>query len=181
MTFYRPGFTILLMTLVACTSQVPQIIKTAPANNPQLQQVVDDPDKHLAQQVRWGGVILNTKNLQQSTRLTILAIALNDDGEPKTNGSSWGRFIANFSEFLEPSVYANGRMITIVGNIQNLETLKVGEYPYPHPVVRVTAHYLWPQPPASVNHDWPPFWYDPWYYPYPYPYPYYRPYRPHRP
>ena len=168
---------ILLMLITACSSQVPQIIKTRPTINPDLTQVVDHPEKYKTQQVRWGGVILNTDNQAKSTRLTILAMPLDDDGEPKIRSASGGRFIASFADFLEPSVYANSRMITIVGNLQGVETLKVGEYPYPHPVVRVSAHYLWPQIQPSVNNDWPPYWYDPWYYPYPY----YRPYRPMRP
>ncbi|MCW8956071.1 MAG: Slp family lipoprotein [Gammaproteobacteria bacterium] len=173
----RLGLLALILALCACASHVPPIIKTAPANNPELQQVVDHPKKHLAQQVRWGGGILNTENRANSTRLTILAMPLNDDGKPNTHHPGLGRFIADFAEFLEPSVYANSRMITVVGDIQGVEILNVGEYPYPHPVIKVVAHYLWPLPNPTVNHDWPPFWYDPWYYPYPY----HRPYRPLRP
>lgn len=175
--YTRLGLIILVVAITACASPVPQIIKTPPTDNPGLQQVVKHPQTHLNQQVRWGGVILNTENRVSSTRLTILAMPLDNDGEPNTSRSSWGRFIADFSEFLEPSIYANSRLITVVGNIQSVETLKVGEYAYPHPVVRVMAHYLWPQPKPYVNHDWPPYWYDPWYYPYPY----YRPYRPYHP
>lgn len=172
----RPGSLILLLAVSACTSNVPDNIKTAPARNPALTQVLEHPEQYQSQQIRWGGIILNTENLTNSTRLTVLALPLDNDGEPRTNNSSWGRFIADFGEFLEPSVYANNRMITIFGNIQDVETLKVGEYPYSHPVIKVVAHYLWPQPIPSIHHDWPPYWYDPWYYPYPY----YRPYRPHR-
>lgn len=172
----RLGSLILLLSVIACTSHVPDNIKIAPAHNPTLAQVLEHPEQNQAQQIRWGGIILNTENLTNSTRLTILAMPLDSEGEPKTNSSSWGRFIADFADFLEPSVYANNRMITIFGDIQSLETLKVGEYPYPHPVIRVVAHYLWPQPIPYMHHDWPPYWYDPWYYPYPY----YRPYRPNR-
>lgn len=175
--YSRLGSIILVLAITACASSVPQIIRTAPANNPNLQQVVDHPQKHLSQQVRWGGIILNTENRVNSTHLTILALALDDDGEPKTSSASQGRFIADFSEFLEPSIYANNRIITVIGDIHSVETLKVGEFPYPHPVIMAVAHYLWPQPIPSLYHDWPPYWYDPWYYPYPY----YRPYRPFRP
>ena len=177
--YSRLGLIILVLTISACTSSIPQIIKTAPANNPDLQQVVDHPQKHLSQQVRWGGIILNTENRVNSTRLTILALPLDNDGEPRTSSGSQGRFIADFSEFLEPGIYTKNRIITVIGDIKSVETLKVGEFPYPHPVIRAVAHYLWPQPIPAVYHDWPPYWYDPWYYPYPYPY--YRPYRPFRP
>ena len=39
--YSRLGLIILVLTISACTSSIPQIIKTAPANNPDLQQVVD--------------------------------------------------------------------------------------------------------------------------------------------
>ena len=170
----RPGVLLLTLLLSACASQVPQLIREAPADDPPLEQVRENATDHLGQQVRWGGIIIETGNQEDATRLTMLGRPLYKDGQPKFTDDSAGRFIAIVPTFLDPQVYAPERQVTVTGTLLNTEAGKVGEYPYSYPVIQADAWYLWPEqtePPYGYPY---PGWYDPWFYDpwYPYGYPY---------
>jgi outer membrane lipoprotein len=129
--------------------------------------------------VRWGGVILDTENRQDTSSLTIVAFPLKDSGEPLVSDTSTGRFIAKFDEFLEPTIFSRDREITVTGKLMKTKTLDVDEYAYEYPVVQVEHHYIWPVRKDPAYSDYPRYWwYDPWY-PYPYYYPVYYPHYPH--
>jgi outer membrane lipoprotein len=149
--------------LGACASQIPQAIRNPPADNPPVAAVRDDTAAYEARRVRWGGVILATDNRESSTRLTILARPLDGHGRPEDSDDSEGRFIAIVQEFLEPSVYAADRKVTVSGILSHSETGRVGEFPYTYPVVRAETVYLWPKE-IPVPAGYYPWWYDPWYY-----------------
>jgi outer membrane lipoprotein len=168
------------LLLTGCTSQIPQNIKHAPPNNPSIEDVRNSVIQNQIWQVRWGGEILETENLEHETRLTVLASPLSKDGEPKMTDNSEGRFIAIVPIFLDPKVYASGRQLTISGTLLRYEDSKVGEFTYRYPVVQADSYYLWPEvitPPYGYPY---PGWYDPWFYDpwfyrpwYPRRYPYY--------
>lgn len=170
------GGLLFILLISACSSHIPPEIKQPLEGSPSVTAVRDRADAYISQKVRWGGVILQTENKDDASRLTIVAFPLSDDAEPRTSEHSPGRFIAVFNQFMEPTVYSKDREITVTGNLLRTETLDVGEFPYEYPVIQVEQHYLWPVRDESTYHDYPPYWwYDPWY---PY-YPYYYPYYPH--
>lgn len=171
------GFVTGFSLLTACASNVPEVIKTAPPNNPGLEQVREQPLEYMSQSIRWGGIILETENTQHETWLTLLALKLNSVGKPVISDNSVGRFIAIVPQFLEPAVYARDRMLTVRGKVLRVETRQIGEFSYQYPVIQVEHHYIWPKETEPSYYDNPPWWYDPWYGPY---YPYYHPYWPHR-
>ncbi len=173
-TTIRSGWLVLILLMAACSSSIPVEIRQTLVNAPGVAQVRGQPDSYLSQQVRWGGMILETENKQNSSWLTIIAFPLSDRGEPQTSARSPGRFIARVDEFLEPLVYGRDRLITVKGSFSKTEMLKVGEYPYLYPVIDVEHYYLWPVKQVPHYVDYPPYWrYDPWYYPsYPWRYPY---------
>lgn len=159
------AFFSLLLTLVGgCQSGIPAEIRASVDNAPSVDQVRQNPGEYMQQGVRWGGLILDIENRQDTSRLTVMGLPLNDNGKPSTYETSPGRFIAQLDSFIEPLEYARDRRITFIGTIVGTETLKVGEYPYAYPVIQVDQHYLWPKT-VPVN-SYPPYWrYDPWYYP----------------
>jgi len=171
---------LLSMLLHACTSQIPQNIRQAPPNNPSIEQVRSSPVENQIWLVRWGGEILETENLENETRFTVLASKLSKSGEPGTTDDSEGRFIAIVPVFLDPKVYAPGRYLTVSGTLLRFEDRKVGEFDYRYPVLEADSYYLWPEE-VTPAYGYPyPGWYDPWYYDpwfyrpwYPRRYPYY--------
>lgn len=160
--------------LMSCSAHIPLEIQQPAVPELKLEQVQTNIDAYLSDNVRWGGIILETNNREQATWLTIMAQPLDGRGRPGTTDISHGRFIAIIAEFLEPKLYARDRQITVSGQVKSSEIRRIGEFDYNYPVIEVRSHYLWPE----LLPDYPidPFWYhDPWRYPY-YPYyPYYSP------
>ena len=172
------GLLALFVLVSACSTHIPPEIKRPLDGSPGVAQVRHQTDAYLSQKVRWGGIILQTENKQNISKLTIIALPLSANGEPLSSDQSQGRFIAIIDEFVEPQVYSPEREITVTGQILRAETLKVGEFPYKYPVIQVDHYYLWPPEPEQLYPDYPPYpWiygpYYPWHFPYHYPYHYY--------
>jgi outer membrane lipoprotein len=166
----RSGAVIWILLISACASQIPPEIRQAPENTPGVAQVYASVDNFVSQKVRWGGVILQTENKNDSSWLTIVAFPLTGRGEPLSSGQSQGRFIAVVDQFLEPLVYSADREVTIAGEVLRSETIQVDEFSYKYPVIKVDQLYLWPERSEQRYNNYPPYWYDPWYYPFHRPY-----------
>ena len=159
---------------LSCSAHIPPEIKQPLEGAPSVAQVREAAASHLSQTVRWGGVILDIENKQESSWLTVVAFPLDDDGEPRTSEQSTGRFIVIVEEFLEPFVYSPDREITVIGQLLRMETFDVGEFSYEYPVIQAKHYFIWPVREEPVYIDYPPYWwYEPWYPYYSYPYPYY--------
>ena len=167
------GLLISVLLISACASQIPAEIRQAPDGAPGVAEVRANMDSHVSQKVRWGGVILQTENKNDSSWLTVVAFPLTSRGEPLSSGQSQGRFIAVVDQFLEPLVYSADREVTIVGDLLRSEKLQIDKFFYEYPVIKVDQLYLWPVKSERQFSNYPPYWYDPWYYPFHYPY--YRP------
>lgn len=159
--------------MAACSSSIPPEIRQTLDNGPGVAQLREQPDNYIEQQIRWGGMILETENRENTSWLTIISYPLTDSGEPQTYAQSPGRFIAIVNDFLEPLIYGQDRLITVKGNFFETETINIGEYPYEYPLIVVDHYYLWPEKREPRYVDYPPYWgYDPWFYPgYPWHYP----------
>lgn len=166
---------LLAATAVGCASNVPAPIRQETPAAPRVAEVRGDPERFVGSEVRWGGVIVLTRNEAEVSVVEVVERSLDGSGRPKLSDRSEGRFLARVPGFLEPTIYAQGREITVVGRLAEPRSGTIGESPYLYPVVDAQTYHLWPERPSP---DYDPFWYDPWYpwYPY-YPYPWrYRPY-----
>jgi outer membrane lipoprotein len=98
----------------------------------------------IGKRVQWGGVILTTTNLEESTRIEVLAYPLDGDDRPLTGGTPLGRFILEHNGFLEPATYAEGRLITVVGTVTGTQRGQLGDSDYSYPVIAARQPHLWP-------------------------------------
>lgn len=170
----RPvGPLLLALLLGGCASQVPGPIREGVPEGPGFKEIRQDPVAHVGERVRWGGTITEVENRESSTWIQVVARDLSNRGRPEREGRSKGRFIAVIEGFVDPAVYAENRLLTVVGRLQEPVTRKIGEYSYRFPVVRAESHYLWPRAPdvPAGRHYWP-HYPDPWY-------PYHSPYYPY--
>lgn len=93
--------------------------------------------------VVWGGTILDVKNLEKQTRLEILAYPLNDRYRPLTDKKPLGRFIILHSGFLEPTTFALGKSLSVLGKVDGTQSGKVGETRYTYALVKSQQLHLW--------------------------------------
>lgn len=161
---------ILIMGISACASQIPLVIRTQPATQVALNDAQVSHDTALSLKVRWGGTIARVINESDFTYFEIVERKLSKSGRPLNTDASGGRFLAKIKGFLDPAIYAEGRLITVVGNIIGQETRPIGQFSYPFVVLEAENFYLWEKQP-DVYYEVDPFWYyDPWY---PFPHRYY--------
>ncbi len=94
--------------------------------------------------VRWGGTIASINNQSAGkTRLEVVSRPLYGGGRPIHDDRSDGRFVAIVNAFLDPEIVKVGRDITVLGNVQRLESGTVGESAYVYPVVVVESYRYW--------------------------------------
>ncbi len=151
---------------------MPPPIRTELPDPPSLKEVRQDPSAFVGERIRWGGTIARVENREKVTRIQLVARRLGKEGRPRAEGRSNGRFLTEVEGFLDPVVYAQGRLLTVVGRLQEPETRPIGDYPYRFPVVRAESHHLWPEPDPIRSpryYDGP--YGDPWYRFHPYGHP----------
>lgn len=127
--------------------------------------------------VRWGGVLVDTRNESDRTCFEVLSRDLDRYMRPIVDDDrTAGRFIACTNGFHDPEIYSEGREVTITGVVQSLEDRRIEEFDYRYPVLEITDSVLWEKRRTVMMyrpyHD--PF-YNPYYWGNPYwgHYPYY--------
>ncbi len=167
----HPIFVLMLaLTVAGCATTVPRSIREAAPGNITVSQAQAAGARLVGAQVRWGGTIADTKNHARDTWIDVVERPLDSDGRPQQTDRTGGRFLVQVTGFLDPSIYARGRDITVSGTLLAPKTGTIGEFPYTFPVVKTQQLHLWPRP-VPVRQYNSPFWPGPWY-PWGYPFPY---------
>lgn len=145
----RPIVNILLggciLALSGCASNIPRPIQEPPADNPGINQVRHNIDQYTGSMVRWGGIIAAVENRENETWIEVVAQDLGSYGQPRDDDDSQGRFLARIEGFVDPQIYAEGRQLTIAGEVESRIVRRIGEHPYTYPLVRATSYHLWPE------------------------------------
>lgn len=153
------------LLLTACASQVPEAVRLDLGENPSVRQAQLQSEALSGKRVRWGGEILGVINHREFSDVVILRRALFNGGEPRPSGGEARRFIARFRGFVDPAEFASQQRLTVVGRLDGSEVLKVGEYDYVHPLVRVEQSHRWAQYKPVPEPPWirDPFYCDPFF------------------
>ena len=107
------------------------------------QRAVNENDALKGEPVLWGGVVIVSTNLKDSTQIEILAYPLKSNHRPDREQAPLGRFLAVHKGYLETTDYAQGRQITVRGTLSDKRIGRVGEAEYTYPVVNITQLHLW--------------------------------------
>lgn len=93
----------------------------------------------------FGGTIIETRNLEQRTEITLLAYPLDSQDRPDLAQAPSGRIILVQPGYLEGTVYARGRLLSAIGRVDGLREAELGEATYTVLALRVEQLYLWPR------------------------------------
>lgn len=110
--------------------------------------------------VRWGGVIIDTRNEENKTCFEILSRNLGKYMRPELEDSTLGRFIACKDGFYDPEVFAEGREITLTGTVRTIEEHPVDDFNYRYPVLDAKDIVLWEKRKQVIVYN------NPYYYPF---------------
>jgi outer membrane lipoprotein len=107
-------------------------------------QAIANIDAARGQRVAWGGTIVSTRNLKETTEIEILGYPLNKSGRPEVGNAAQQRFVLVQPGYLESTDYRVGRLVSAVGTVTGMRDGRVGEAPYKYAVLRVDQLHLWP-------------------------------------
>lgn len=105
--------------------------------------VIHDLELSLDKVALWGGTILDTKNLKDSTQIEMLSYPLDSSFKPRLEEKPMGRFIIRHQGYLEPRVYSQGKLLTVAGKVGQKMSGKVGESDYIYPLIQARQLRLW--------------------------------------
>lgn len=149
--------------LTGCIS-VPEAIKSDATVQQDLMQIMQSPQHYTGQQVRLGGKVVNVENQQDSTRLEIATLPLDQSARPMPDNVSLGRIYADINGFLDPVDYRE-HLITVLGTVAGTQQGMVGKKPYTFLLVNVTGYQRWRLvQQLMLSPPYP----DPWYWGYGY-------------
>ncbi len=128
--------------LVGCALQ-PRPAATHIDRHMDLQAVLAHPRRTRGARVRWGGLIVQDTVGPAHSTLTVLAYPLNGQGRPRLSGIPQGRFQAVAPGYLDPILFARGRLVTVVGTVIGTKPGLIGQARYIYPRVQVLATHVW--------------------------------------
>jgi outer membrane lipoprotein len=129
--------------LAACAGGISRQARSQVTYYGPFNSVQQQPESHKGETVMWGGRIIETLNKDNSTELLVLQLQLTDQEFPVDNDKSQGRFIIRSSQFMDPAIYPEGTLITVVGRIEGSENQPIGEMSYVYPVINMIEIKKW--------------------------------------
>lgn len=150
--------------LLSACSTVPKELAYEPADQlvayqPALQGMEGKP-------ARWSGVISAVHNEQDQSVIEVVYLPLKANGVPEQTEQSPGRFLAIMKGFVDPTLYAKGRSLTVLGTLAAPVDSQIGSHKYRFSVLKVTASKLWPPVKEVEIRYMDPYFYDPFYDPF---------------
>ncbi len=144
MKFFKVGISVFMVfALFACGSSLFREYYAQIKEPLELHQVKINPLEHKGKLVIWGGKIAKLTNKQEGTYIEIVHFPLDYSGKPKDANFSEGRFIVIYNGFLEPTIYEEGKKITVAGKIKGIDYIKVGEMTQTVPLLEAEKVHLW--------------------------------------
>ena len=135
-------FLCLISFLVSCATS-PDFDTTQVDQSLTPQSVIAEPAISRNKIALWGGTILDTRNLEGTTQIEVLSYPLDSFHRPMQGSKPLGRFIIQHQGYLEPTAYAQGRQLTVLGSVSDSKLGKVGESNYTYPVINSRQLHLW--------------------------------------
>ena len=152
---------VLMLSLVGCASVISPQVRSEAAPYLTLREVLVSPERYQGKVVIWSGTLLEARNTPEGTLLKVLQRDADYLGRPKLTDDSQGRFLAFERRYLDPAIYAQGRAVTVAGEIVGKQAQPQGDIEYTYPLLEVKELYLWPERSPDVYYGYP-------YYGYPY-------------
>ena len=149
----------LLMLFTGCTQAISDSIMKQVNPSIRFIDLQRDPQAFEGQMVLLAGVIVKTTYQPDGkTLIEAYQTQTNFEKRPVHPDTSQGRFLGEYSGFLDSDIYAKGRQITLAGRFQGVKRMKLGEMDYPYPFVNIKEIHLWEKASPRTYYD--PY---PWY------------------
>jgi outer membrane lipoprotein len=126
-----------------CAPPFPKETLNKVNRNVSFQELKKEPEKFKGIWVMLGGMIVASRNTKEGMLMEILQKPLNTDGMPLQTDSTEGRFLVQSDTFLDPAVYQEGRLITVVAEVIGRKELPLDDIMYTYPLLILKDMHLW--------------------------------------
>lgn len=139
-------FGVLLSILVAtgCTNVISEQSRKLVNTDAAFKDVKEAPDNYIGKNILLGGRIAKVRNSSDGAQLEIVQFDLTSQSYPEDTFLSYGRFLATNSSYMDPLIFKQGMLITIVGEVKVKKTMRLDDMDYTYPVISMREWYLWP-------------------------------------
>ena len=108
-------------------------------------QLVDQFETLHNNNILIGGTIVNNTRTTTGTQLEIIAYPLDSNHYPRIDNADGGRFLAVNASILDPTSFAPGKQVSLVGKLTSVVTGRLGEIDYSYPNLEISQIFLWTQ------------------------------------
>jgi outer membrane lipoprotein len=136
-------FSILAVFLTGCATGISSQARSSVTYTGPFSEVQMRPENFINETVMWGGRVIEIKAGTDVTEIVVLQLELTGQGYPRESDRSQGRFLIRSPRFMDPAIYPEGTLITLVGKVEGSESRLIGQMPYIYPVVSVIEIKKW--------------------------------------
>jgi len=121
-------------------------IAFAPSIDISYNDVIQNIAQNIGSSVRWGGRVINSAVVNaKTTRLTVLASTLSDEGRPIDSNSREGRFFVDLIDEFAQGINFKGHYLTFYGDVSAQLLVKNGNRQKAIPVITAQEFVDWDQ------------------------------------
>ena len=135
----------LVLIIIGCATGISRQVRSQVTYNGPFAELQKAPDEHLGEIVILGGKIIETKGSETSSEITVLQLPLDRKDRPQEGDRSEGRYLVRSEQFLDPAIYQEGSLLTVVGRLSTSEVRSIGGFQYVYPLVEAIEIKLWPR------------------------------------
>ncbi len=134
----------LVLMLTSCAGGISQQARDQITYAGPFVAVQQDPAKYQGETMLLGGKVIETSARAEATEMVVLQLEIGSRDRPMDNDKSQGRFLVRSAQFIDPAIFPQGTLITVVGRLQGSETRLIGEMAYTYPVIDIVEIKKWP-------------------------------------
>ena len=103
--FYQTIILLFFLGSLSCAHPISSEFRKDLDSSLTFEQIIENPEKFIGEKVMLGGVIVETRVLNDGTEVEVVQKKIDSSGYPEAGDQSGGRFIFFKKRFLEPEIY----------------------------------------------------------------------------
>ena len=162
----RIHYLVLLLVLISgCAPVISPELRAKVDPSLTFREVLQNPDAYQGRMVLWGGEIIQVMPQNGTTGFKVSQMPLSWREKPIGTSASERKFLVLVKEFVDLSVFQNGKKITVAGEIEGVarkgKIRSLSETDYEYPLILSKEIHLWK---GLYPYSGPPSPADPWWY-----------------
>lgn len=137
-------FLVVVSFLLSACSTLPSAFESADIQALTYAQVKRDAEKHKNTYVKWGGVVIDLKEVESGSLMHVMFYPLDYYDRPDIEKPSEGYFLIKSEKKLDPKIYYSSREIVAVGAIEGKTDYSDTYGSTGLPMINARAIHAWP-------------------------------------